>query len=291
MSHHLNSLIDLTELGAAPPLPLLKQRLAAATEQLKQRFTAGDHASQLVHDRAQVIDQLLLYLWSSHVTIPNDAVALIAVGGYGRGELHPGSDVDLLILLHQALSEHHKEEISRFLTLLWDLKIDVGHSVRTLAECQDEAERDITVATNLMEARHLAGSLALFNSIIATTGPAALWPSRQFFEAKWQEQIARYRKFHDAVYNLEPHVKEGPGGLRDIQMIGWVAKRHFGATTLHDLVYHRFLTETEYCSLMEGQEFLWRVRLGLHLLTGRREDRLLFDYQKTLAQQFGYHDT
>jgi [protein-PII] uridylyltransferase len=153
-----------------------------------------------------------------------------------------------------------------------------------------ESKNDITVATNLMEARRIVGDTKLFERMREATSGSKLWPSRKFFEAKWAEQRARHHKFHDTAYNLEPNVKEGPGGLRDIQMIGWVAKRHFGADTLHELVTHEFLTEAEYASLSEGQEFLWQVRFALHVTTGRHEDRLLFDYQRTLAEEFGYSD-
>src|SRR5690606_33098080 len=149
---------------------------------------------------------------------------------------------------------------------------------------------DITIATSLMESRLLAGPPALYAHMREATGPTRVWPSRAFFEAKWQEQQARHLKYHDTAYNLEPNIKEGPGGLRDIHMIGWVAKRHFGADTLHDLVEHAFLTDDEYQELIEGQTFLWNVRFALHHLAGRREDRLLLDYQIALARQFGHHD-
>ena len=259
-----------------------------AKSDIAERLKSGEHASQLVRDLSNLTDTLLLKLWHHYIAPEDDDIALIAVGGYGRKELHPGSDIDLLILLREDSHQDYNEAISQFLTLLWDLKIDVGHSVRSLSECASEAEKDITIATNLMEARLLAGENDLFDTMTRSVSPEKIWSGKLFFEAKWQEQIQRYEKFHDAVYNLEPNIKEGPGGLRDIQMIGWVAKRHFGATTLHDLVHHRFLTEDEYTSLMEGQEFLWRIRLGLHTLTKRREDRLLFDYQKALAELFGY---
>jgi [protein-PII] uridylyltransferase len=121
-------------------------------------------------------------------------------------------------------------------------------------------------------------------------GPSNIWPSPRFFQAKLLEQTARHHKYHDTAYNLEPNIKEGPGGLRDIQIIAWVAKRHFGDKDLDELVEHGFLTLTEYQALAEGQEFLWRIRFALHSMTGRREDRLLFDYQRTLAEQFGYRD-
>ena len=271
-------------------IPSAKQIINKVKGNIADRFSAGEPACVLVRERSNFIDKLLLKLWQHYIPQPDPDIALIAVGGYGRKELHPGSDIDLLILLRHDNHEHYQEAICKFLTLLWDLNIDIGHSVRSLTECVKEAEKDITIATNLMESRLLSGANELLDSVQNSTNSTNIWCGPKFFEAKWQEQIQRHQKFHDAVYNLEPHVKEGPGGLRDIQMIGWVAKRHFGATTLHDLVRHRFLTEEEYTTLMEGQEFLWRVRLGLHIITQRREDRLLFDYQKTLAELFGYQD-
>ena len=289
------SLLDTAALEAAldadgPPIRTYREALNSAHEDLKSRFLAGEPVVPLVHARARVIDQVLARTWERFFTQEDD-IALIAVGGYGRGELHPGSDIDLLLLLGaETAAETMAEPIESFLTFLWDIGLEVGHSVRSVGECIDEAARDITVATNLQEARLLIGAQALFDQQRAACGPDHIWPSREFFAAKWQEQIERHHKYHDTAYNLEPNIKEGPGGLRDIQMIGWVAKRHFDAATLHDLVAHDFLTEQEYDSLMQGQTFLWRIRFGLHTLAGRREDRLLFDHQRTLAAQFGYRD-
>ncbi len=283
--------------GSGTALALFRTALQASRQQLKEHFLDNTPATELVHGRAQVIDQLLIHVWRrlvaiappDHKTTTND-IALIAVGGYGRGELHPGSDIDLLILLQNDNHVHYQARLEQFLMFLWDMGLEVGHSVRSLQECITEAEGDITIATSLMESRLLMGPQTLYEALSSATGSAHIWPSRQFFEAKWQEQIARHAKYHDTAYNLEPNVKEGPGGLRDIQMIGWVAKRHFGATTLHDLVTHDFLTEAEYEALMAGQNFLWQVRFALHTLTGRREDRLLFDHQQEIAQQFGYRN-
>lgn len=214
--------------------------------------------------------------------------ALLAVGGYGRGELHPHSDIDICIVVPAAPDADSRARLVEFVTFLWDIGLQIGHSVRTIAECFEEAQADVTTATNLMESRLLSGPAELYRAMQAATAPDQVWPSKEFFEAKHKEQIARHHKFHDTSYNLEPNIKEGPGGLRDIQMIGWVAKRHFGATTLHELVDHGFLTEEEFAALDDGQQFLWNVRFGLHSLTGRREDRLLFDHQRTLAKHFGY---
>ena len=277
--------------AAGGEVTAFREALTRGTEALHRLCESGTPIRQLVAGRAWLIDQLLLRAWQSRFGGPAE-IALVAVGGYGRGELHPASDIDLMLLLGEGVeAEALREAIESFLTFLWDIGLEVGHSVRNLSQCVQEAEQDITVATNLMEARLLDGPEPLFRRMKEKTGPSHIWPSDRFFDAKWREQQARHEKFHDTAYNLEPNIKEGPGGLRDIQMIGWVAKRHFGADTLHDLVEHHFLTEQEYQALTEGQDFLWRIRWGLHKLTGRREDRLLFDHQPRMAERLGYRDS
>nr|VFK14731.1 MAG: UTP--GlnB (protein PII) uridylyltransferase, GlnD [Candidatus Kentron sp. LFY] len=267
-----------------------RNTLKAIRDTLRDRFLTGEAADVLVRQQAEQIDALLRRIWHGLPLTEIPRVALVAVGGYGRGELHPGSDIDLLILLGEKADLSTERKIGEFITTLWDIGLNIGHSTRTLPECETEARTDITIATNLMEARLIEGSQALFDALRECAEPSNIWPSREFFEAKWAEQQVRHHKFHDTANNLEPNIKEGPGGLRDIQMIGWVAKRHFGADTLQDLVGHGFLTESEYQSLIAGQNFLWNVRFALHILTGRQEDRLLFDYQRTLAEEFGYRD-
>ncbi len=269
-------------------LTRFRNLLQAAARSQRTQFINGAKASELVLQRAQIIDKLLTRAWSLFFDSSDDGIALIAVGGYGRGELHPHSDIDLLLLLNEDGHSEYQQQIENFLTFLWDIGLSVGHSVRTVQECVELASDDITVATTLMESRLLTKSQQLFLSMREQTGPTYIWPSRDFFEAKLKEQTSRHHKYGDTAYNLEPNVKEGPGGLRDIQMIGWVAKRHFGATTLRDLLDHDFLTETEYQTLISCQDFLWQVRYALHILTNRDEDRLLFDYQQSLAEQFGY---
>lgn len=256
---------------------------------LMGRFREGTPARVLVPRRAWLMDQLLARAWT-RIMDGDAGMALVAVGGYGRGELHPGSDIDVMILLDMPCEGQRAKHVEQFLTFLWDIGLEVGHSVRTVDECVSEAGNDITIATNLMESRLLAGPDPLYQRMLDSTGPGSVWPSRRFFEAKLDEQIARHEKYHDTAYNLEPNLKESPGGLRDIHMVGWVAKRHFGAETLHDLVDQQFLTEDEYGELIAGQNFLWDIRFALHTLTGRREDRLVFDHQTTLAKQFGYAD-
>ncbi len=271
------------------PLVLFKDTLKNATNVLNQRFKAGRAATELVLARSNIVDEVLIQAWLQY--FPKDAtdIALLAVGGYGRGELHPASDVDVQILLKDD-EEHHNKALGQFITFLWDIGLEIGHSVRTLDECVAEATADITVATNLQEGRLLIGPKDLFNKQRELCAPDKIWSSKDFFQAKLDEQISRHEKYHDTAYNLEPNIKEGPGGLRDIQVIGWVAKRHFNVDTLKDLIKDEFITEQEYKSLHEGQAFLWKIRFGLHVITGRREDRLLFDHQRELAKQFGYRD-
>jgi len=278
--------------AGSAPLKLFRDALHDAHTALEYRFRDGEAVTSLVTHHAAFIDQILQQAWQLKLPDPalHAQIALVAVGGYGRGELHPHSDIDIMVLAPEATLRQASEPLEAFLLLLWDIGLEVGHSVRTLQDCIEQARADITVATNLMEARLLSGPRALFEQMREQTSQRHIWPGRAFFQAKWEEQIARHRKFHDTAFNLEPNIKEGPGGLRDIQTIGWVAKRHFGAETLADLVSHGFLNQEEYQALEQGQAFLWRVRYGLHLLAKRREDRLLFDHQRKLAVLFGYQD-
>ncbi len=285
---HLETLDAALAAAATTPLADFKNCIKAGATTLADRFAAGESATTLVRARADFIDRILSRAWQAH--IPVDArAALIAVGGYGRGELHPASDVDVLILTRDD-PEALAAPIGELVMFLWDIGLEIGHSVRSLAQTLEEAEADVTVITNLMESRHLAGEPGLFDTLRTLTGPDKLWPSDQFFAAKIAEQQDRHRKFGDTAYNLEPNIKENPGGLRDIQMIDWVAKRHFGAQRMSGLVEHGFLTDAEYKALKSGQALLWRIRFALHLLTGRHEDRLLFEHQRELARQFGYED-
>jgi [protein-PII] uridylyltransferase len=282
--------LDRRLAGGEPVIPCFRDSLRAFAETLRLRFEGGEDVERLVTRRAGFVDDLLRRAW--RVAMPGAApAALVAVGGYGRGELYPASDVDVMILLDDGEATAVAGAVERLVTLLWDIGLEVGHSVRTVAECRDEAERDVTVATNILESRLVAGQPGLLEAMRAATAPDQIWPSDRYFAAKWEEQKARHRKYNDSAYNLEPNIKENPGGLRDIQMIGWVAKRHFGAATMHDLVARGFLTQAEHQDLMAGQAHLGRIRFALHLLTGRREDRLLFDHQRVLARDFGYADT
>jgi [protein-PII] uridylyltransferase len=277
-------------LAGADPVGSFRQALVDGDTSLKQRFADDEPVESLVRDRARMVDAVLRRAWELHVGPRAKDVNLIAVGGYGRGELHPCSDIDVLILLPKGEVAEAEAGIERFLTFMWDIGLEVGHSVRTIDDCQRESAADVSVATTFIEARLLAGPDHLFQSMRRALGQDKVWSSKAFFEAKVAEQQSRHHRYHDTGYNLEPNVKASPGGLRDIQTIGWVAKRHFGAETLDELVGHGFLTAAELRKLRQAQAFLWKVRFALHTLTGRREDRLLFDHQIRIAKMFGYED-
>jgi len=275
----------------SPVIKAYTEALQAARSRLNDHFVQGTEIRHLVHGYAWLIDQLLIAAWNKLDWANSSAnISLIAVGGYGRGELHPHSDIDLLILLEENSQTQHQNNIEQFITLLWDIGLKVGNSVRSISQCLEEAQQDITVATSMMESRLLTGSTQLLDEMNTITSPSNIWPPHEFFAAKRQEQRDRHEKFNDTEYNLEPNVKESPGGLRDIQVINWVAKRHFDSDNLNDLVSSEFLTESEFQLLSECQEYLWKIRYGLHMFAKRTEDRLLFDYQKELASLFGFQD-
>lgn len=296
----INDLIDFASLkkqlencaadSTAEHIGLLKQAVLTIDNGLKEIYQNGSDVNTVVYGRSNLTDQLINVIYAFLFKELDQKIALIAVGGYGRGELHPKSDIDLMILLQEEEDQQTKDLLEKFLTLLWDIRLEIGHSVRTIEECVEESIKDITVATNLMESRLLAGSEMLFTRMKEVTSADHIWDSKSFFQKKLEEQIQRSGKFNDTAYNLEPNIKESRGGLRDIQMIGWVAKRHFNANSLHDLVKEGFLLDDELDTLLTGQHLLWRIRCSLHYLAGRREDRLLFDYQRDLAEEFGFKD-
>lgn len=274
--------------GAKSRIPLFKKNIERTSDYLHQHFQHGDQIRELIWARSWFIDQLLASAWSLF-DWPEDA-SLVAVGGYGRGELHPHSDIDILLLFENDDIEQYGDLVSDFVTLLWDINLDIGHSVRSINDCLKEAANDITIATNIMESRTIAGPKTIHAKLMSVTGTDNIWPSREFFRAKWDEQINRHRKHGNSEYNLEPNVKSSPGGLRDIQMIAWIANRHYGITNFEDFYEQGLLLKEELDLLNKGIDYLWRVRYALHMITGRAEDRLLFDHQRTLAKMFGFDD-
>ncbi|NMT63415.1 [protein-PII] uridylyltransferase [Marinobacter orientalis] len=271
--------------------------IRAARELLKERYTAdaeafrqGADVRALVHSRSGTLDTVLALIWNRYDFAASPDISLVAVGGYGRGELHPHSDIDLLILTRNGIEENWQEDLGAFVTLLWDLKLDIGHSVRSIEESMNAARQDVTILTNLLETRTIAGPDELRDKLSHQVYSDAISSDRDYFIAKREEQKRRHAKYGDTEYNLEPNVKGSPGALRDIQTIGWITKRHFGLQNIADLTRFSILTEEEHQILLQGETFLWRLRYGLQLIADRNENRLLFDHQRALAEMLGYRD-
>ena len=281
------------QLAHHPAIPLFRQAIATLYSALAERFRQGAPIEPLVHLRASVMDQIIRAAWQ-HAGLPTDSnatdIMLLAVGGYGRGELLPHSDIDLWVVLRDD-NTAHEEALSAFVMLLWDIGLMPGHCVRTLADCERLAAEDLTVISALLESRLLIGPPALFETLHATTSTPKMWTSRAFFEAKREEQRLRHGKLNHTESLLEPNVKDSPGGLRDLHTIAWIARRHYGVHTLADAVTLGYMTAEDLARYDQSMQFLWRLRFALHLETNREEDRLLFEHQQVIAQQLGFIDT
>jgi [protein-PII] uridylyltransferase len=264
-------------------IPKLRRQLREGQAALQQAYLNKGNASALLRGRARLVDGLLRRLWQ-HCALPS-SLALVAVGGYGRNELYPASDIDLLILLPDEDSQHAEETISHLIGTLWDIGLEVGHSVRSSADCLQEAARDISVQTNLLEARLVTGNRHTFERF--TRAMQKQLDIQQFFKAKRLEQQERHTRFDDTAFSLEPNCKESPGGLRDLQVILWIAQAAGLGRRWRDLVRHELITASESHQLERCERLLDHLRIRLHYLAGRREDRLLFDHQEALAAAFG----
>ncbi len=283
----------------------LRQALKDNFYVLKSDFTKNSNTALLFKKNCRFIDQLLVSIWAE--SLLDSGSCLVAVGGYGRGELYPYSDIDLLVLIPDQISPSDStalnKRIESLISFMWDIGLDVGHSVRTLCECVIEAKKDITVQTNLLESRLLTGNKIFYQSFLTSTNNA-LDPVT-FLKAKLKEQEQRYTKFNDTAYNLEPNIKESPGGLRDLHMISWIARGislaknlklqyvgHSHASSIWLwLVKQQIISAQEARQIRHHEKKLQSLRTRLHFLSNRREDRLLFDFQNELATSLDYINT
>jgi [protein-PII] uridylyltransferase len=289
----LVALDEAKQPGAADGPGALRAHFKEQKARLMARFTGSrpttPAASRLVRGLTRLVDQTLYTLWDGGMP---EGAALVAVGGYGRGELFPHSDVDVLVLLPHAPESDGagaKAAIERFITQCWDTGLEIGSSVRSIAECVFLAQSDITVQTALLEARYLCGSRKVFNAF-RRAFDEALDP-KAFLRAKTLEMRQRHQKYEDTPYSLEPNCKESPGGLRDLQVVVWVARAAGLGKSWHALAAKGLITPFEVKQLQRNEGLLKLIRARLHTISGRREDRLVFDLQTAVAESFGYHST
>ena len=261
-----------------------RDRLRAEREDLRNRFFVKPSIAKFFDEHRGIVDRALRALWLD-ANLPAE-YSLVAVGGYGRQELYPYSDVDVLILIRGTPTPLDGGRLEGFIGAIWDIGVELGHAVRTPDQCVEEAAKDITVATSMLEARLLAGSRLRFRQF-ETQIRATIDPIR-FFHAKRLEQEQRHEKYNDSPYSLEPNLKESPGGLRDLQVIRWVARAIGLGRRWEDLAARGLVTRDEALQLHRVERFLQLARIQLHFLSGRREDRILFDHQGRLAEQLGY---
>ena len=284
----MKNYINVSLFAQKDNLKQFKHLLKQKDLELKLKFDPQQSVSTLLKEKSDFIDLILSCCWEHFLGAYATQLSLCAVGGYGRRELFPHSDIDIIILLDSSDTGPYQEALSNLFTFLWDIGLKPGHSVRSIDECVSLALDDQTIMTSLTEISLIAGQTELYEALKQRITPDKIWSSDQFFAAKMEEQRLRHAKFHDTAYNLEPNIKEGPGGLRDMQSIAWVFKRHYNSSTLKELINYDFLPEAEYNELIAARDLLWRIRYALHLLTNRAEDRLIFDYQRDLARQFGF---
>ena len=266
----------------------LRQLLGDVERDLAGRFHAGEPVEFLVQTRAVAVERVLAHVWIALIGDSNQA-ALFAVGGFGRAELFPYSDVDLLALVGIAPPSLLRA-LEAFFACLWDIGLKPGHAVRSIAQSVELAGSDVGVMTNLLERRRIAGDVALEVVLQKALAAPSLWPAHDYFLAKRADWLARNERYNDTAYNLEPNIKEGPGGLRSLQLLGWLGRHLFAAPSMAELVQAGMLLDDEAERLDAARAQIWRIRYALHLLARRGEERLLFDYQRELARQLGYAD-
>jgi len=291
--------VDSATPDRKPVVALLRETLDRGRGEIQRRFEEGGSAAHCVVEQCFLVDQLIrtLFDFVTERVYPlanptqGEKIAIVAVGGYGRGEMAPFSDIDLLFLLPYKETPHTEQVVEYLLYLLWDLRLKVGHATRSVAECLRYAKTDLTIRTALLEARYIWGDQALFtelktkfdNDIVKGT-------AIQFVEAKLAERDERHKRVGDSRYQLEPNLKEGKGGLRDLHTLYWLAKYIYRIDDGAKLVDLKVLSAEESQRFARAQEFLWTVRCHLHYIAGRAEERLTFDTQAAIGARMGYRD-
>ena len=266
----------------------LRQLLGDVDRALATAFRDGADASALARRRGESVARIVAHVWMACLGDVAGA-ALFAVGGFGRGLLFPYSDVDLLALV-QAPEPARLRALEQFFATLWDVGLKVGHAVRDPAQCRALAAQDASVFTSLLDAHRLAGDPAFDARLRAIVEDPALWPPQEYLAARLAERNARHARFDDTAYNLEPNLKDGPGGLRTLDSLRWMGRRLAHANDLSDMVVEGLLDPAEQAALEQSEAVLRRYRYALHLEAGRAEERLLFDYQRALAARLGFED-
>ena len=275
---------------AAEFTAIAKQALAAQRSALTESLAQGVAIETLIGRYRECLDAIVCKAWD--IALHRDTgLALVATGGYGRGELYPHSDIDLLVCGEEAEHVLHAEAIGRFFSLLWDSGLKVGQAVRSVGQCLEQSRLDVATYTSLLEIRRLAGDEKVFLALEAAVNSPEVYGARAYFEAKRDEQRQRHAKFHNTADNLEPNLKEGPGGLRDFHTLNWLSRRLYGVSSLAGLVPLGVLGDAEWQALLRNWRIVARLRFALHLAVKRPEERLLFDHQKNLAELFGLQDT
>ncbi|MBF0447390.1 MAG: [protein-PII] uridylyltransferase [Magnetococcales bacterium] len=273
-------------------IALFKETLESGQKRLERLHLARASGQYIVEGRTLLVDAILRRIHTLlNANSKHHVFSLIATGGYGRGELAPASDIDLLFLLPDELNSEQEQNVERMLYCLWDLGLDIGHAVRTIDECVQQARQDLEIRTSMLESRFLAGDEALFENYKKTLFSKVLEKNPEgFLRAKLIEQSKRHEKFGNTHFYLEPNIKENPGGLRDIQTFFWISKYRYKVENIRDLIPQGIITPEEYRIFIRSREYLRRVRNALHYRAGRREDRLTFQYQIEIAEEFGYKD-
>ncbi|MEO7067354.1 MAG: [protein-PII] uridylyltransferase [Rhodanobacter sp.] len=266
----------------------LRQLLDDVDRALAVAFRDGADTTVLTRRRGESVGRIVVHVWAACLGEVSGAT-LFAVGGFGRGLLFPRSDVDLLALV-QAPDPARLRALEQFFATLWDIGLKVGHAVREPAQCRELAARDASVFTSLLDARRLAGDPALERSLRDIIDDPSLWPPHHYLAARLAERNARHARYDDTAYNLEPNIKEGPGGLRTLDSLRWMGRRLAHANDLSDMVVEGLLDPAEQAVLEQAEATLRRYRFALHLEAGRAEERLLFDYQRALASRLGFED-